>query len=278
MLEEKDIYNKLFCGEAKEILMQFPDNCIDCVITSPPYWNLRDYKSDKQLGLEKDYNLYIDRLCDIFDEIKRVLKNTGTCWVNLGDNYVDKTLMLIPFRFALNMIESGWYLRNVIIWHKPNSIPSSAVDRFCNDFEYILFFTKSRKYYFNMIYEPFAESMNSWVKYKHPPKKYKDMGPMSYNFIEKYRNKVLNGEVLGKHKRCVWTISKSNYPGPHYAVYPEKLVETPILAGCPENGVVLDPFVGSGTTCVVAKKMFRKYVGIDVNEDYIKLANERLEN
>jgi site-specific DNA-methyltransferase (adenine-specific) len=272
-----EIVNKIIQGDALQVLKTIPDNSVDCVVTSPPYWALRDYEIEGQLGLEPSFNEYIDKLLEIFDEIKRILKDTGTCWVNLGDTYSssskgtggktnyskrkgkenfmafskpikivkivpDKSLCLIPFRFAIQMVEKGWIMRNVIIWHKPNAKPQSAKDRFSVDFEYIFFFTKSPKYYFKQIKGP------------------------------------LNGELKGRNERTVWSIPTKPFKGTHFATYPKDLVRNILTAGCPPNGIVLDPFIGSGTTAIVSKELGMHFIGIDINPEYIKIAEERIKN
>lgn len=282
------------------MLKTFPDKEIDMCITSPPYWGLRDYGVDGQLGLEPDFNEYIDKLCTIFDEVKRVLKDTGTCWVNIGDSYSstrwsnspstsgksgaytdivldkqhdppDKCLVGIPFRFALEMIDRGWILRNTIIWHKKNCMPSSVKDRFTVDFEYLFFFSKNKKYYFEQQLEPLKTI-------PHAPKNTKALQIGSLNgtrYEQKDHNRIW-GSNNGRNMRCVWNINPKPYKGAHFAVFPEELIETPIKAGCPINGVVLDPFMGSGTTAAVAKRLYRNYIGIELNSEYHQLIDERL--
>lgn len=150
--------NKIFIGDALEILQEFPDSFVDMCITSPPYYGLRDYGVQGQLGQESDFNLYIDKLLAIFDEVKRILKKKGTCWVNISDTYEDKSLLGIPFQFVQGMLNKGWILRNTIIWHKPNAMPINVKDRFTIDFEYLFFFSKNKKYYFEQQVEPVKQS------------------------------------------------------------------------------------------------------------------------
>ena len=195
--------NQIICGDCLDELKKIPDESVDMVMTSPPYWALRDYGVEGQLGLEPTFQEYINRLCDIFDEVKRVLKKEGTCWVNMGDTYansgglsnsapdraggkpkgtrgtqpsaiakggyerpdsgtISKCLLQIPSRFAIEMTNRGWILRNSIVWWKPNCMPSSVKDRFTVDYEMLFFFTKSKKYYFETQYEPYTEPMNRW--------------------------------------------------------------------------------------------------------------------
>lgn len=305
-MQEKIQLNKVYCGDAIKVLEKFPSNRIDCVVTSPPYWAMRDYGVKEQLGLESDFKDYINKLCDVFDEVKRVLKDEGTCWVNIGDTYYtrssnsflkdqltslkrskklgiskanavrgrgllkDKNLTLIPLRFALEMQKRGGIIRNVIIWHKPNVMPTSVRDRFTVDFEYLFFFAKNKRYYFEQQREPhktesIARTNYKWDGHREPGSSYAGMNI----------KKMCHPE--GRNKRCVWTISTSSFRGAHYATFPEKLIEIPIKAGCPVDGIVLDPFMGAGTTGVVSKKLGRRWVGIDISQKYCKIAEKRIQ-
>ena len=264
--------NKIYQGNSLEVLKAFPNECIDMIITSPPYYALRDYGVDGQLGMESTFQEYITKLCDIFDEVKRVLKEDGTCWVVIGDSYdgnkrgktdlkvseatkyscenlikktqlQNKCLLQIPARFAIEMTNRGWILRNEIIWCKPNVMPSSVKDRFSVDYEKLFFFSKSPKYIFEQQKEPMKTT---------------DINPLMRNM------------------RCVWNINTQPFKGHHFATFPEKLVETPIKAGTKKGGIVLDIFMGSGTTGVVAKKLGRNYIGIELNEKYVEMAEKRI--
>lgn len=296
--ESGEVMNRIIQGDALEVLKKLPDESINMVMTSPPYWALRDYGIDGQLGLEPTFQEYIEKLCNMFDEVKRVLKKDGTCWVNIGDTYgtqsgamrdgkfgekntnnqqmiqppgKHKSLSMIPARFAIEMIERGWILRNTVIWHKPNCMPESVKDRFTNDYEYLFFFVKNKKYWFEAQYDNSVRDWantggsilndTAWHKGAHGKdrKRYK---PVS--------------DTTKRNKRSVWTIPTKPFTDAHFAVYPEALCVTPIKAGCPEGGVVLDPFFGSGTTGVVARKLGRNYIGIDLNPEYIKIAERRL--
>jgi len=252
---------------------------------------------DNQLGLESTFNEYIIKLCDIFDEVKRVLRDDGTCWVNLGDTYANnnpdkggqhqpaqgvnrkgsamrgyvkdmqqKCLIGIPFRFAIEMVNRGWILRNTIIWHKNSCMPSSVKDRFTVDFEYIFFFSKRKKYYFEQQVE------DTKAKVIEPR--------MIEEKREVYSVKNKDGQgvkrTMERNKRAVWTINPKPFKEAHFAVYPEELCETPIKAGCPELGIVLDPFSGAGTTGLVALKQNKKFIGIELNPEYIEIAKKRL--
>ncbi len=314
------VLNKIYTGHALEILKIFPDSSINMCITSPPYWGLRDYKTDSvkwhdgwlgELGTEPDFNAYINHLCDIFDEVKRVLKDDGTCWVNIGDTYggcslntsygvkakgktsflkdvqhlqkvahtrgkYSKSLLLIPFRFALEMMNRGWTVRNVIIWQKPNATPQSAKDRFTVDFEYLFFFSKNKKYYFERQLEPIKQSTYDRCKSRCGLNKGANYQGLNKTNFERLQKRMLSGEISGRNKRTVWSITTHAYHGAHFAVFPPTLLEIPIKAGCPEGGIVLDPFIGSGTTAVVANKLNRKWIGIELNPEYAKLAEERI--
>lgn len=182
----------------------------------------------------------------------------------------DKCLCMIPERFAIEMTNRGWILRNEIIWHKPNCMPSSVKDRFTVDFEKIFFFTKSKKYYFETQYEEL--SINTDIKYRQKlrqNKKYNNKEPYKKNLPKSFNEK-------GKNKRAVWRICPKPFPEAHFAVYPEELCETPIKAGCPEGGIILDPFFGAGTTGLVALKQNKKFIGIELNKEYIQIAKKRL--
>jgi len=255
-----------------------------------------------QLGLEPTFDLYIKHLCDIFDEVKRVLRKDGTCWVNLGDTYSatrwtndtdsgqpmnkfrdghrginpvkdtgnmpDKCLVMIPQRFAIEMVNRGWILRNTIIWHKPNCMPSSVKDRFTVDFEYIFFFSKNKKYYFEQQLEKTITKDNivrdrDSTKLNNTPGRTR-MGGLTKNDYDM------------KNKRAVWKISPKPFSEAHFAVYPEELCEVPISAGCPKGGIVLDPFGGAMTTALVALKQNKRFICIELNKDYCEIGRKRI--
>lgn len=297
--------NEIIQGDCLAVLKEMPDNSVDCCITSPPYWGLRDYGVDGQVGNETDFKEFVSKLIELYSEIQRVLKPTGTCFVNLGDTYngtkhgntetnknpklvtdsfkkekvktiQDKSLLMIPERFAIGMIDAGWILRNQIIWHKPNQMPQSATDRFTVDFEKIFFFVKKAKgYYFEQQLEAYTKPLDRWggdILTANRSSAWDDGTNQN-----SYRNRNMRPNPAGRNKRTVWSVNTKPYHDAHFAVYPEELVATMIKAGCPENGIVLDPFMGSGTTAVVARKLNRNFVGIELNSEYIKLANKRLE-
>lgn len=299
--------NEIIQGDALEVLRTMPDENIDMVMTSPPYWNLRNYGMPSQLGLEPTFQKYIEKLCDIFDEVKRVLKKEGTCWVNLGDTYngnktgytdtnkngkvptdnlikkkksvelTEKSLCQIPSRFAIEMATRGWILRNEIIWHKPNAMPTSVKDRFTVDFEKLFFFTKNKKYYFETQFEEFRSNNYDRTRMANARTEYAGKWGQEANGAIKTQRAFVAGNKQGRNKRCVWNINTKPYTGAHFAVYPEELCRIPINAGCPTGGIILDPFCGSGTTLKVAKELGRNYIGIELNSSYIDIANKRIE-
>lgn len=335
------------------------------------------------LGLEPDFNLYIKHLVEIFDQVKRVLKDSGSCWVNIGDIYggnttertnsnkknkvlkfpksgdynrkrkkivgYTKSLVMIPFRFAIEMVNHGWILRNTIIWHKPNCMPSSAKDRFTVDFEYLFFFSKKRKYYFEQQFEDYVNvekeikrimsnnNLNNRTD-NASPKAISNVSQKAY--YERKQQELKEGKLFPKRNmRSVWKVSTASCSEAHFAIFPQKLVEVPIKAGCPkeicikcgkprvtvrntksvatrpakqskdtnndifganrkrfvsvplgeylsdcgcdagwESGIILDPFAGSGTTAIEALRQKKKFVLIELNRDYAKIAYDRIKD
>jgi len=293
--------NKIYNGDWIDLSKQLDNESINCIMTSPPYWALRDYKTEGQLGLEPTFDEYIKKLCDGFEILKDKLRKDGTCWVNIGDTYstkpgsgfegdliskdnsgkginkanelrgkwVDKCLCMIPFRFAIEMVNRGWILRNTIIWHKANCMPSSVKDRFTVDFEYLFFFVKNKRYWF----ETQREGDNYCIC-KPSVKMFGGDGLASKQKAARMDRPPI--ETIGRNKRTVWQINPTPFAASHFAVYPEKLCETPIKAGCPKLGIVLDPFAGSGTTCKVARRLGRQYIGFELNKEYIKIAEMKI--
>jgi DNA modification methylase len=346
--------NTIIPSDALTALRTIPDATVNCCITSPPYFGLRDYgtatwhggdpdckhslreetnfenckqstnrgnskppkntcpkcgatRIDRQIGLEDTPEIYIEKLVEIFTEVRRTLKPDATLWINIGDSYwggkgysgasagdyqyqrrkagktitkeysniggkniirptdrkhpiiKPKDLIGIPWMLAFALRDAGWYLRQDIIWHKPNPMPESVADRCTKAHEYIFLLSKSSKYYFDSeaIREPAAfdgrQTLNSQLS-------------------------TLNSPVPARNKRDVWTVATKPYPESHFATFPEKLILDCIKAACPEGGTVLDPFMGAGTTALVARKLNRNYIGIELNPQYITLANRRLRN
>lgn len=312
----------LLRGDCVDMLHALPSQCVQCVVTSPPYFRLRDYGVDGQLGLEATPTEYVAALVEVFREVRRVLRDDGTVWLNLGDSYSHagngsrdavrwpkqarndhrvahakkdsglkpKDLMGMPWRLAFALQGDGWYLRQDIIWHKPSPMPESVRDRCTKAHEYLFLLSKSARYYYDN--EAIKEPANGWNGSKF------DVGKTAGHLqgrMQKNRPSRAEGEFNGKteamagtgqnafravtetrNKRSVWTIASEPYAGAHFATFPTKLIEPCILAGCPAGDIVLDPFAGSGTVGVVALRHGRQFIGIELNPDYIKLAEARI--
>lgn len=282
----------IYTGDALEVLRGLPDGSVNCCVTSPPYYALRDYGMDGQIGRESSPKEYVSRLTEVFAEVRRVLRPDGTLWLNLGDTYAGrgeeeikpKDLIGIPWMAAFALRDDGWYLRNDIIWMKENPMPESVKDRCTRCHEHIFLFSKSKQYFFDYkaISEPVTESTKERLKrgiagsnkYGAPipgqPKVQTINLPRGHGTIS-------DGDINPlRSKRDVWIVNTVPFKGGHYAAYPPKLVESCILAGCPVGGVVLDPFMGSGTTGMVAKQHDRHYVGIEINPEFAALAEARI--
>lgn len=370
----KQLRHEFHCGDAADVLRTLPKASVDCVVTSPPYWQLRDYHVDGQLGLEAIPEEFIEKLASVFDAVRRVLKPTGSVWVNLGDTYRDKQLLLIPARFALAMQQRGWILRNDIVWHKANAMPSSCVDRLSNRYEHLFHFVQRKQYFYDLDAIRVPWSGTDLRRRKGGIGRYSDIasGRIPEFGTEEYRRwyreqrekgswvdhsndrtmgfghqKREGGNAYtylphpdGKNPGDVWEIATEPFAGAHFATFPTKLVEPCILATaspmvcpvcgapwervrektghvnkrehahvprtnttktdssgwapawrgtdefrptcrCPGNdgsqaGVVLDPFGGSGTTSLVAAKLGRNSIYIDLNPEYMRMAVERL--
>lgn len=294
---------KIYCGDAVDVLTTLPPERVHCCVTSPPYFQLRDYGVEGQIGVEESPERYIARLVAVFREVRRVLRPDGTFWLNIGDSYAGgkrgradsgdagrfggpvleatrraipeglkpKDLIGIPWRLALALQADGWCLRSEIIWHKPNPMPESVKDRPTKTHEQIFLLTKSQRYFYDAdaIKEPtqdYGSSDRGHNKKNGATGQAPDSGFKSENYAE-----------CGRNKRSVWKITPKPFKGAHFAVFPPELPETCILAGTPEGGIVLDPFNGSGTTGIVAVKHGRSYVGIELNPDYVEISKRRFE-
>ena len=358
----KEITNKVFLGDSREVLKEFPDKCVDTCITSPPYWGLRDYgtstwvggdencthrrdtkKSDKcitghknfdemlgvgdaiykseckrcgakrvdnQIGLEDEVSNYIEQIVDVFGEVHRILKDDGTLWLNLGDSYAGSTgksggvskiqsvkrqvdtgsigslrpakvaglkrkdLIGVPWRAAFALQKYGWYLRQDIIWHKPNPMPEPANDRCVKSHEYMFLLSKNPQYYFDAdsIKEPSItpNTGTSWKQRK------LDGEPMRHGLQGAAAVGAGNFKTYEKrNKRSVWTVPTKPYAGAHFATFPPELITDCIIAGSREGGIVLDPFMGSGTIDEYSKRLGRLYTGVELNEEYHALIKQR---
>lgn len=305
----------ILCGDSLSILKTLPAESVHCCVTSPPYYGLRDYGMDAQIGREATPEEYISRLTAVFREVKRVLREDGTLWLNIADTYCGtgskgescdpkypqgrngqnvsisrivrgckpKDLIGIPWLLAFSLRNDGWYLRNDIIWAKGNPMPESAKDRCTRSYEHIFLFSKARKYHFDSlaIAEPISpitalrkKAGRGFGKYSSPV----PGQPQTQNINKPRAAGFYNDTNISpvRSKRDVWFINTVPYKGGHFAAYPPLLAETCILAGCPTGGIVLDPFMGSGTTGAAAKKLNRHYVGVELNIDFCALAKARI--
>lgn len=276
-------WNRIYCGDAREVLLDLPAGSVDSIVTSPPYFQQRDYGHPRQIGIEAEEEDYILQLLEVFEKSRRVLKKQGTLWLNLGDKYHQGRLLGMPWRVALRLAESGWILRSDIIWHKPNAMPHSTRSRPTTDHEYLFLFSQSADYYFDAdaIREPhvtFSEQSkmkggrNHFGKRQGTPEAGKNGGQS--NLHDGRWDQAFHPK--GRNKRTVWSVPLGKFREAHFAVFPPKLIEPCIQAGTPLDGVVLDPFFGSGTVGLVASQLRRKYLGIELNPDYVRLAQQRL--
>ena len=330
-------------GEVLDILRTLPDESVNCCVTSPPYWGLRDYgtaeweggdpecdhvervasttykaskekqqematkqfggqykdtcakcgaiRKDRQLGLERTPEEYVARMVEIFREVRRVLKPDGTLWLNLGDSYAmssiglkPKDLVGIPWRVAFALQADGWWLRQDIIWHKPNPMPESVTDRCTKSHEYVFLMSKSAKYYYdNEAIKELANYDGRKDEVMKGSDKYANgfvpnTSPQSIAVVahERWPHKDEEGNRL-RNKRSVWTVSTKPFREAHFATFPRDLIRPMIQAGCPADGVVLDPFMGSGTTAIEAIYQGKRYIGIDLNSDYCAMAAKRID-
>ncbi len=282
--QRSDYLDRILCGDSVRVMSHLPDECVNTIVTSPPYFAQRDYNHPEQVGSESKPELYVSRIQRVFREAYRVLKNDGTLWLVLGDKYLDGRLCGLPWRCALALIEDGWILRSDIIWHKPNAMPSSVKTRPTTDHEYIFLFSKSDNYYYDA--DAIRESHTTFTEHSRMKGGRGHFGKIG-GTPEKGKNQDnpnlhrgrwdLAFHPKGRNKRTVWSVPLSKFRDTHFAVFPENLIEPCILAGAPTNGVVLDPFIGSGTTALVSKKNSRHYIGIDINPEYCNMASDRLD-
>lgn len=378
-MQKEELLNKIIKGDSWDLVKQLPDEFIDCVVTSPPYWGLRNYGVEGQAGLEKHPQEWVDKMVELCELLRPKLKKTGTMWWNIGETYggerwsntpsstgksrpcsdvlikkpfngnwlQPKQLLGLPWRFAISMQERGWILRNACIWSKPNHMPSSVKDRFSNGYEHVFMFVKNQTYWFDLdaVREPYKGILNrpDWLKQRKVKVEHRKTESDNYGggLMERYLENPSLWNSLGKNCGDVWTITTKPHPFAHFACFPEELAERCIKAGCPSQvcnkcgkpreriievehnktatrgqqrysnasianpqqdtnggfpraqvklvewsdcgcnegfsgGVVLDTFMGSGTVAVVAKNLSRQYLGFELNENYIKIAERRL--
>ena len=278
--------NIIHTGDCFDVLPTLPDESVHMVMTSPPYWNLRDYDHDDQLGLEPESEQYVQNIANVFDEVKRVLRHDGSLWLNLGDTYDDKDLQQIPARVALELQNRGWILRNRVTWAKPNPTPQSVKDRLNDTTEAVFHFVKRGKYWYDLdvIREPHAirtqKQMDSMDESEKSRMKSEYTHYADNNLDERINNATGNqagqSHPSGKNPGDVFEVTTKPFPDAHFAVYPPELCEKPIKATCPPDGVVLDPFTGAGTTLLKAKELDRQFVGIELNSKYADMARARV--
>lgn len=282
-----DIEGKVILGDILSVAPTLPDDFFQAIVTSPPYFGHRNYSGSnnpREVGQESEPSQYIENLVQIFRELRQKLKPDGLLWLNLGDTYRGKSLLGIPWRVALALQDDSWILRSDIIWYKPNAMPSSVTDRPTTDHEYLFMFAANPQYYYDAdaIREPhvtFTEKSrmrggrNHFGKAGGTPEAGKNAG--NSNLHDGRWDQAFNPK--GRNKRTVWEIPLSKFREAHFAVYPEKLVETCILASTREQDFVLDPFTGSGTTGVVASKLSRKFVGVELVSEYQVMAQKRID-
>jgi site-specific DNA-methyltransferase (adenine-specific) len=296
---------EIIVGDALEQLRQMPAESVNCCVTSPPYWGLRDYGVAGQIGLDASLSEFLAKMVAVFEEVRRVLRKDGTCWVNLGDAYAGSTqgrrtqgpmitgrraaasnarhrpglsdglkhkdLMGIPWRVAFALQDAGWFLRADIIWHKPNPMPESVMDRPSRAHEYLFLLTSSNRYHYNA--KAIRETAKVGNHHRNVIRPQPSHVPAKSAHLGLWKTK---GKEFGRNKRSVWTITPQPFKGAHFATFPPKLVEPCILAGCPVDGLVLDPFAGSGTTGLVALTHGRRFLGIELNPAYAEMARQRL--
>ena len=263
---------QIIVGDSRKELMFFPDNIFQCCITSPPYWGLRDYDYPNQIGAEDKVEQYVEHIVTVFREVRRTLREDGTCWLNIGDSYTSggrtwrapdkknpargmtyrpdtpeglkpKDLIGVPWRVAFALQQDGWYLRSDIIWNKPNCQPESVKDRPTRSHEYLFLLTKSENYHYD------SDAIKEQA----------------------------NGSGQLKNRRTVWNINTEGFKGAHFAVFPPTLVKLCLLAGSRPGSMVLDPFIGSGTVGVVCKETGRRCIGIEMKPEYAELARDRIQ-
>ncbi len=321
---------QILVGDAVGQLRRLPDRSVDCVITSPPYFRLRNYGHVGQLGLEGHVDEWVNNLVDVLRELRRALTETGSVWLNVGDSYSrhaatgapPKGLVLAPERLLVALAADGWWVRNKVVWAKTNPMPTSVQDRLATTWEPIYLLTKSPTYFFDLDAIRVPHRSKPSTRRRPDPGQVPNLvpewqGPLAgtNSGLGRLKAAGLAGHPLGKNPGDVWQITTSNYRGGHHATYPESLVERPILAGCPERvctrcaqpwtrhpvdrtagnghdlgplrpgcrcrskwrpGIVLDPFLGSGTTAVAAERLGRDWIGIDVNPAFAELARQRI--
>ncbi len=276
--------DQILCGDARALVPGLPADSFHAVVTSPPYFGQRDYGQADQLGCESEPQQYVDELVALFDHVRRVLRPDGTLWLNLGDKYWKGRQLGLPWRVALALQDAGWLLRADIIWHKPNAMPQPVKNRPTTDHEYLFLFARSPRYYYDAdaIREPhvtFSSASKMRGGRRHlgqrngTPEAGKNAGHS--NLHDGRWDQAFH--PLGRNKRTVWSVPLGKFRGAHFAVFPPDLIRPCLLAGVPAGGTVLDPFFGAGTVGMVARELGRHFVGLELNPDYVALAEQRLQ-
>lgn len=318
--EINNLTNQIHQGDAFNLIEDVPDDSIHCAVTSPPYWGLRDYETEDQMGLEDSVSEYIENLVELGKELQRVIRSDGSWWLNIGDVFAQeeteiegnrlprKSKLLLPHRVAIALAESGWVVRSDVVWSKPNPMPHSTQDRLNEEKEFVFQLANSPDYWFDLdpIREPYSDSSIERIESDAPilnraTDRYADSTPISGG--ENYSREI---NPDGKNPGDVWEFTVPSFSEAHFAVYPESLVERPIKSTCPPTvcascgapyergeekdewlqvcscssketapGIVLDPFVGSGTTASTAKRLGRQFIGFELNPDYVAIAQQR---
>jgi DNA modification methylase len=305
-------------GDCRAVLAEFESESVQCVVTSPPYWGLRDYGIEGQLGLEPTPEEYVTTMVEVFREVRRVLRKDGAVWLNMGDGYASgeagrndrgraierhdgrdpspvsmktpaerqrtglrsglkpKDLVGIPWRLAFALQADGWYLRSDIIWAKRNPMPESVTDRPTKSHEYVFLLTKSARYFYDAdaVREPPSAQSIEWNKYRHPRN---GSAPQALHGSARDEGRIQT-DPAGRNLRSVWNIATEPFPEAHFATFPKALVEPCIKAGTKTDDMVLDPFAGSGTVGVVALRLGRSFIGIELSPTYAEMARRRIEN
>jgi DNA modification methylase len=301
------------CGDSLTILRTLPNESVNCCVTSPPYWGLRDYGVAGQLGLERTPEEYVAHLVEVFREVRRVLRSDGTLWLTLGDTYSaarwssgtgqpmnkmkdthrtgketteresglpEKNLVGIPWRVAFALQADGWVLRQEIIWQKPNPMPESVKDRCTKSHEQIFMFTKSARYWYDaeaVEEESVGGSKGAAASFKRDnSKRGESICPNSPMPTHRQGRDDVHYDGPTRNRRSVWTIATRPYAEAHFATFPPEIPELCIKAGCPKGGTVIDPFFGAGTTGLVAMRLGREFIGIELNEKYCEMAKKRI--
>jgi DNA modification methylase len=258
------------------VLATLPEESVNCCVTSPPYYRLRDYGVSAQIGLEDTPQAYVDRLVKVFREVRRVLRLDGSLWVNIGDSYLKRSLIGVPWMLAVALRKDGWFLRSEIIWHKTNPMPESVRDRPTRAHEQVFMLTKTERYYYDAaaIREP-----NTTKPHAHGASKQRhqlfEIRNSASDAAFRQPNRIW-AAAGGRNMRTVRSVNVSSFHGAHFATFPSKLIEPFVLAGCPVGGLVLDPFSAAATTGVVSLQHGRRYLGIELNPDYCLIGEQRL--